>query len=143
MVSTFTLSLLMPRDGLETKEGCGERPQHACAPHGALLELETKEGCGAVHSLPCWARDLWLAQSKGWPALHASAHYGALVVELVVERVLSERRREPHGNRSGEWRGVRSCVRGTQSFMCVVQTYLMYQKYISETRSSPICIEPR
>ena len=56
------------------------------------------EGCGDVHSLPCWARDtmrysapwLWLAQSKGWPALHASAHYGALVVELVVERVLSD-----------------------------------------------------
>ena len=95
MVSTFTLSLLMPRDGLETMEGCGERPQHARAHHGALLELETKEGCGDMHSLPCWARDtmryhsapwLWLAQSKGWPALHASAHYGALVVELVVER---------------------------------------------------------
>ena len=98
MVSTFTLSLLMPRDGLETMEGCGERPQHARAHHGAFLELEKMEGCGDVHSLPCWARDtmryhgrysapwLWLAQSKGWPALHASAHYGALVVELVVER---------------------------------------------------------
>ena len=36
MVSTFTLSLLMPRDGLETMEGCGERPQHARAHHGAV-----------------------------------------------------------------------------------------------------------
>jgi len=44
--------------------------------------------------------------------LHASAHYGALVVELVVERDWA--RDGENRNRSGEWRGVRSCVRGTK-----------------------------
>jgi hypothetical protein len=94
VVSTFTLSLLMPRDGLETMEGCGERPQHARAHHGALQELETMEGCGDVHSLPCWARDTirtisFGANSAPWLWL-AQSNHGALVVELVVERVLSE-----------------------------------------------------
>jgi len=60
---------------------CRAGPVTRCANSAPLCcgWLKARDGlpCMQVLTTAPW---LWLAQSKGWPALHASAHYGALVV---------------------------------------------------------------